>query len=204
MTEFDSNTISFAALIVSAIAIIASIWSAMRQEIISRAAVKLQRDTDLLKWGTDCVRILQEMIEYTFRIATDGKESLENRRTDLLSEVSILIDVGRFYLPNFKTENDDLSIPAAYRGFRPVAIDALLYAYRTFKSYELEDKDRINELRQFLVNAKREFVSQIVLKLDPERLMKTTGEKPVYPQWLHPKELLPPRYQNDKGTETIN
>ncbi len=201
MSQTASDTISAYALIVSIIAILASIFVAFRQENLSKTAIKLQRDTDLLKWGSDCVRILQEMIEYTFRIETDSKESLENRRTDLLSEVSILIDIGRFYLPNFPSENDDINIPKAYRGFRPVAIDALLYSYRTFKSFELEDKERANELRQYLVNAKREFVSQIVEKLDPSRLMKATGERPVYPQWLHPKELLPKRYQNDDGSE---
>lgn len=200
MDNFDSNSISLAALIVSAIAILASIWSAMRQEIISRAAVKLQRDTDLLKWGTDCVRILQELIEFTFRIEAEPIAELKSRRIDLLSEVSIQIDIGKWLLPNYKTGSEDKTIPAAYRGYRPVAIDALLYSYRTFKSFDLGNKESIDDLRQFLVHTKREFVSQIALKIDPERLMLATGEKPEYPNWLHPKELLPARYQNDDGT----
>lgn len=197
----DSNFLSLLALIVSAIAVIASINVAIRQEAISKAAIKLQRDTDLLKWGGDCVRILQEMIEYTFRIAIDTPESLEDRRINLLSEVSILIDIGRWYIPNFKTGEEDQKIPAAYRGFRPVAIDALLYAYRTFKSFDLKEHDKVEDLRQFLVNTKRELVSQIAQKVDPERLMQATGEKPSYPKWMHPKELLPKRYQNDDGKD---
>lgn len=200
---FDNNFLSFLALIVSVIAIIASILVAMRQENISKVAIKLQRDTDLLKWGADCVRILQEMIEYTFRIKIETPEELENRRIDLLSEVSILIDIGRWYIPNYKTGNENSNIPAAYSGFRPVAIDALLYSYRTFKSFDLNDHARCDDLRQFLVNAKRELVSQIAQKVDPERLMQATGEKPQYPKWLHPKELLPTRYQNDDGTDIL-
>ncbi len=201
--NFDNNFLSLLALIVSVIAIIASILVAMRQEMISKAAIKLQRDTDLLKWGADCVRILQEMIEYTFRIKIDTPESLEDRRINLLSEVSILIDIGRWYIPNFKDGSEDKTIPEAYRGFRPVAIDALLYSYRTFKSFDLSEHDKSEDLRQFLVNAKRELVSQIAQKVDPERLMQATGEKPAYPKWMHPKELLPKRYQNDDGTDII-
>jgi hypothetical protein len=196
--NFDSNSISLAALIVSAIAIIASIWAAVRQETISRAAVKLQRDTDLLKWGADCVRIMQEMIEFTFRIEHDTDEELEDRRTNLLSEVSVLIDIGRWYLPNLRTTIEPDEGQAAYKGYRPVAIDALLYSYRVFKSFNFKEKDRIDDLRQYLVTAKRELVSQIQSKVDPARLMAATGEKPHYPKWMHPKELLPKRYQDDE------
>lgn len=197
MDNFDSNTISIAALVVSAIAIVASIYSAMRQEHLVKTEIKLQRDTDLLKWGADCVRILQEMIEFTFRIYHDTHEELEDMRTNLLSEVSVLIDIGRWYLPNLKTSEEPDEGQAAYKGYRPVAIDALLYSYRVFKSFNFDDKERINDLRQYLVTAKRELVSQIQAKVDPARLMAATGEKPQYPAWMHPKELLPKRYQDD-------
>ena len=201
--NLDNNFLSLLALIVSVIAIIASILVAMRQEMISKAAIKLQRDTDLLKWGADCVRILQEMIEYTFRIKIENPEELENRRIDLLSEVSILIDIGRWYIPNVPTKNEEGEKQAAYRGYRSIALDALLYSYRVFKNFDLVELDRVDDLRKFLVNSKREFVSQIFIKVDPKRLMQATGEKPTYPKWMHPKELLPKRYQNDDGTDIM-
>ncbi|KAF0106166.1 MAG: hypothetical protein FD163_1869 [Hyphomonadaceae bacterium] len=193
----DPNSISLAALIVSAIAIIASIYSALRQEHLSKTEIKLQRDTDLLKWGADCVRILQEMIEFTFRIQHDTEDELAEIRTNLLSEVSVLIDIGRWYLPNLINSNQPHERQAAYKGYRPIAIDALLYSYRVFKSFDFKEKDRVNDLRQYLVTAKREFVSQIQTTVDPARLMAATGEKPNYPKWMHPKELLPKRYQDD-------
>lgn len=80
-----------------------------------------------------------------------------------------------------------------------MAIDALLYSYRVFKSFNFDEKDRIDDLRQYLVTAKRELVSQIQSKVDPARLMAATGEKPNYPKWMHPKELLPKRYQDEEA-----
>jgi hypothetical protein len=78
-----------------------------------------------------------------------------------------MIDRGRWFFPNLKTEEIGQTKERAFRGYRQDALNSLVEAYNVVTALDYSDGTKNRPLRQQLVDAKRIFVSEIQGLLDP-------------------------------------
>lgn len=91
----------------------------------------------------------------------ESSNSADSDRTAWTQELSALIELGRFYLPNQRQDAWGLDKPVAYRGYRHAALDPLVAAVRVLVNREINGGQLLFELR-------REFVSALFMILGPE------------------------------------
>ena len=116
---------------------------------------------DLLGWYSSTVHVMTAIIH--------GLESGEllrpeyaSRRTELMSRLSALTEVGRFYFPNVdKGDGFGEEKPAAYQGYRNVNLEFMLYFY------EIAARDDCGQYTKLLWKLERNFTSAIFEMVDP-------------------------------------
>lgn len=123
----SADYISILSIIVTAvIAIIGGIYAVITNS--KKYELAEQYKAELLVWYEKVVTIIMRLIS----ICKEGKsESNNKKRFELLSEFSALIEVGRFYFPNIdKNDRFGSEKPYAYRGYRHIALEFLVYIYQ--------------------------------------------------------------------------
>lgn len=85
----------------------------------------------------------------------------EDRKFDVLVRLSSLLDTGRWYFPNQRSEEIGTKKHAAYRGLRQPVLDCVFEAYDSLRN------DNNSQRLEDLVSAQRKFVSLIQEVLDP-------------------------------------
>lgn len=119
---------------------------------------------EILNWYSTTIALL-------IRLKHEAEANFENSelKRDLLARLSAQIEIGRFYFPNInKGDNYGTHKPLAYKGYRNLALDFLVYSYRLF-----ENKDTINYIKHvdFL---QRHFTSHLFETIDPANFLKET------------------------------
>ena len=122
---------------------------------------------DVLEWHNQCVEIL---ISLSFN-ADKTKE-----KDNLLIKLSSMIEAGRFYFPNIdKKDGLGEKNPVAYKGYRNIVLDFLVYEYDLFKKEDCKKYLKHAEL------LRRYFTSYVFKYLQPEkhkrRIKKNTNIK---------------------------
>lgn len=138
---------------------------------------------DLRSWASEGVDSLSRGVYCASRSASSTQMSAVVR-DECCSNLSALVDRGRFFLPNYNPDEVGLDKPSAFRGFRHPAIDFLVAAHDV-----VEDPARASAFssqRDALIAIKREFVSEIQDLLDPRsrnkavaKLIKATRADPA-------------------------
>lgn len=166
----------------SLVAIVVSLRTARAQRDLARhlaeeehlllfEQVRMQRDSDVIRWTCDCVSVLSEM--ETFVECFDPRNPVSGqseRHQELCTRLSTLIDIGRLYFPNEAPESKGGDKPVAYQGSRQHIMSVLVFAYNKFKSItKWTDADgRPNALAK-LNDYRRRFVSEAQIAIDPRR-----------------------------------
>ena len=85
---------------------------------------------ELLQWYSSVVNLMSKIIHYSECEKFYSPEFAE-QRIAMLSELSALTEVGRFYFPNvIKGDNFGIEKPSAYQGYRHINLEFLLHFYR--------------------------------------------------------------------------
>lgn len=84
---------------------------------------------ELLSWYEKVVDVMIQIIHMLESgVWKDG--SHEKETADLLSKLSSLVELGRFYFPNIdKKDGFGKEKPAAYRGYRHIVLEFIMYFY---------------------------------------------------------------------------
>lgn len=133
-----------------------------------RYELTYQYYNDVLAWHEKTVRLL---------IALKGTccedSSVADKRNDLLCDLSSQIEIGRFYFPNIdKGDTYGKEKPSAYKGYRNVVLDFLVFSYQLFS------RDDYKKYKQHAETLQRLFTSHIYVMLNPhkhnEEIIKNT------------------------------
>jgi hypothetical protein len=108
-------------------------------------------------WGVDVISVL---VRAKYRAASGRITEAECE--SYVITLSTLIERGRLYLPNQKTEEYGARNPEGYRGYRHPTLDILVAAIKILESDEYKDVRAAH-----LIELRRMFVSQILCILDP-------------------------------------
>ena len=116
-----------------------------------------QHYQDVVAWHSDVVKVITLL----------KAANIENEKKTHLAELSALIETGRFYFPNIdQHDNFGATKPLAYRGYRNVVLDFLVYEYQLF---DREDSQKYVKHAEIL---QRLFTSYVFQYLDPKKLQK--------------------------------
>ena len=89
---------------------------------------------ELLEWYSAVVTLMIRIIHFS----ESGKffsNEFSSQKTEMLSQLSSLTEVGRFYFPNvMKGDNVGKRKPSAYQGYRHINLEFLLHFYETAQS----------------------------------------------------------------------
>lgn len=112
---------------------------------------------DVVAWHSDVIKVITQL----------KATNIENEKKTYLAELSALIETGRFYFPNIDLHDGfGANKPLAYRGYRNVVLDFLVYEYQLF---DREDSQRYVEHAESL---QRLFTSYVFQYLEPKKLQK--------------------------------
>ncbi|ADJ29436.1 hypothetical protein [Nitrosococcus watsonii] len=114
---------------------------------------------EVRSWGAQVVSALSDA---AYGITNQRGESKDE--SQWVKQLSVLIEVGRFYLPNQHQDQYGLDKPLAYRGFRHATLDPLVAAIRVIQGAAPTSIDK----GQVLWELRREFVSSLFEILGPD------------------------------------
>ena len=135
-------------------------FAALIYTIISntkKSELTYQYYQDVVAWHSDVIKVITQL----------KATNVENKKNTYLAELSALIETGRFYFPNIDLHDGfGANKPLAYRGYRNVVLDFLVYEYQLF---EREDSNKYVEHAESL---QRLFTSYVFQYLNPKKLQK--------------------------------
>ena len=86
---------------------------------------------ELLRWYTSVVEIMIRII-HSMESQEFFSDEFQPQKTEMLSRLSALTEIGRFYFPNvIKGDYFGHDKPSAYQGYRDICLEFLVYFYNT-------------------------------------------------------------------------
>lgn len=130
-----------------------------------------QYKNELLTWYGKVIFIISKL----------QSECEEHERINAISQLSALIEIGRFYFPNIdKKDGLGKEKPCAYQGYRHVALDFLVLIY------EMANSKNIDKCRSKIEYMKRHFTSIVFQIVAPRKRIKNVKQ---YTNIAMPKEM---------------
>ncbi len=157
-------------LIIAGLALIVSIGSLIYTWKTNTKKYELSEvlRKELLEWYYRCISII-----VVLRKSLESGEINEEKNSELNSTLYSLIEIGRFYFPNYNRDSGKGNKNfEAYKGNRPILIDLLVETYRITsknKNSLLNQRDYfISELKIY----QKGFTTELFLLLDPDTYIK--------------------------------
>ena len=125
-------------------------------------------DEDLRLWANEVVNLMSKS-GHLCDLDPSKDSNFFVKIHEYKIQMSALIDQGRFFLPNSGRDEYGQHKPSAYRGFSSDSISAIKNGYDLLFKLDWYDQDPNKILRSDFMTVKREFVSSIQDKLDPEK-----------------------------------
>ena len=117
----------------------------------------------LLEWYTSVVNLMIRIIHFS-ETGEFFSPKFSSQKTEMLSQLSALTEVGRFYFPNInKNDGFGKRKPSAYQGYRHINLEFLLHFYHT----ALSDTD--GSQTALLWRLERNFTSVIFDMVEPRK-----------------------------------
>jgi len=154
-----SDYISIGSLIIATAAFIYSyLTNTKKYELTS------QYRTEVLNWYADTISILAHLRSE----AISGFQD-KSLKSQLMCKLSANIEIGRFYFPNVdKGDNYGSHKPIAYKGYRNIMLDFLVYSYQIF------EKADSNKFIKHATSLQKHFTSCMYEVLDPKSFLTET------------------------------
>ena len=154
-----SDYISTGSLIIAVAAFIYSyLTNTKKYELTS------QYRAEVIDWYSDTINLL-----ISLKCEAKNKFPNSDLKNELLCKLSSNIEIGRFYFPNVRKGNNyGNHKPEAYKGYRNLMLDFLVFSYQIFEGEKPEKFIKHAESLQ------RHFTSYMFEILDPHSFLKET------------------------------
>jgi hypothetical protein len=144
---------------ISVLALVLNIVITSRQTRVSVENFKFNNDTQLMNWANRVVVAMAEAYHLTGKTDTHA----------LATNLSALIDEGRWFFPNIGKKETDHEKPGAYRGTRQAVLDHIVAVYDAVVAMPNADAQASQQQMANIHEARRHFVSEIQHAVDPRR-----------------------------------
>jgi len=171
MDTSTSLLITAISAVVAALSALVGVWNFRREQLNQKIATAKWRKeyfSDLLKWSDEAMVLLSE----SFHLCElDPKRMANNeyfeRRHKLRVALSAHIDRGRWFFPNYATDQYGQHKHEAFQGYRQAVLDGLVRTYQEVSRLDYADSTKNQARRAAMEEAKRLFTSEIQKVLDP-------------------------------------
>jgi hypothetical protein len=137
------------------------------QDRIKKYEIARDHRNSITNWFSKTVEILIELR----LLLIHSPDQYKIRKLELLLRLSSQIEVGRMYFPNFDIhDSHGITKPTAYRGYRSIILDFLMYSYRICMN------ENAIEFQRHLLRLQREFTSSIYEVIEPQEFLNTTKQ----------------------------
>ena len=171
MASDTAVIVSAIAACISALSALIAVWNFRREMLnqkIAGAKWKKEYFTDLLKWSDESMLQLSEALHLC---ELDPKRMPDNKffetRHQLRVKLSAQIDRGRWFFPNYASDQHEHAKHEAFKGFRQPVLDGLVRAYQALTTLNYVDTTMNVATKAVVAEAKRHFTSEIQKVLDP-------------------------------------
>jgi hypothetical protein len=154
-----SDWVAVASAAISVLALVLNIVITSRQTRVSVENFKFNNDTQVMNWANRVVVAMAEAYHLTPETDTHA----------LATNLSALIDEGRWFFPNIGKKEADQEKPGAYRGTRQAVLDHIVAVYNAVIAIPNADEQTRHEHMAAIHAARRHFVSEIQHAVDPRR-----------------------------------
>lgn len=165
------------AAVLSACAILLSLWVFSRQQKLARWQLRLHREDHIIQWSRSVVGLLAEIEETARAHRTSNTELLPHQEfIQARSRLSALIDEGRLYFPNIKSRTHGRDKHDAYKGHRQKILDPMVAFYDRMKVIQYDPAEVATEEKfQALNTHRRAFISEAQSAIEPRRFRKISA-----------------------------
>jgi len=164
--------ISAISAFISALSAFIATWNYRQgrlNQMMSAAKWKKEYFADLQKWSDESMLLLSEAMHLCELRPDRMKDNgFFDTRHQLRVSLSAQIDRGRWFFPNYATEEHGRHRQGAYRGYRPAVLDGLVHAYNAMTALDYADAAKNTPRRSEVESAKRLFTTEIQKVLDPK------------------------------------
>lgn len=140
-----------------------------RQTAMQFESLKAQMDSEVLGWVHETVDLVSQGVALAEgRGVVYGADEFRRQSLEATLKLSSAADRGRLYFPNEAPDAHGREKEAAYQGFRPPILDAVVFASGQLKRLSPEGGPD-EEAASFLVKCRRLLVSEAQNAIDPRR-----------------------------------
>jgi hypothetical protein len=174
-----------AAALIALVALLISIMVSRRQSRVALENLRLQRDSDIIKWSNRALDHLcsaEMILRQEYHVFTAESE-YEKARLELMRDISSCIDQGRLFFPNLKTDK---------QGYRHPVLDCLVATYRVLESNDIrrDDGAAFEADRNKVTEFKKLFIYRLDSELDPQGIVRflkdQLGNRAAVAKWKNP------------------
>jgi hypothetical protein len=146
-------------------------WSIVRRQTAMQfESLKAQMDADMLQWAHEASDALSEgVLLARGRGSVFDEGELRRRALEAAQKLSSLADRGRLFFPNLQPDADGADREAAFRGYRPPILDAVVFGYFQLDRLDCRNLGPDAEAGDYLVRCRRLLVSELQNAIDPRR-----------------------------------
>ena len=171
MDDSTAHLVTYITAVVACLSALVGAWNFRRELLnqkITTAKWRKEYFSDLLKWSDEAMVLLSE----SFHLCELDPKRMGNneyfeRRHKLRVALSAHIDRGRWFFPNYITDQYGEQKHEAYQGYRHAVLDGLVQTYQEVTKLNYADATKNEARRVAMEKAKRLFTSEIQKVLDP-------------------------------------
>jgi hypothetical protein len=168
LPAFSAEWISAIFAILSGAAAAMSFFSS---RAATRNAFRLEWTRDVIGWGTRAVNAISEAHSLC-QAKTETEVAALQPRVRVLTDLSALIDQGRFFFENRRHPSYGADKPPAYRGHRPVMLDHLVYVHQCLRDAVIPNPGGDKDSAHRVWDQRRKFVSELQKIIEPRWLSR--------------------------------
>lgn len=161
------------ALVSAGIAVIsfAFNWAVVsRQTAMQAEGLKAQMDAEVMRWAQSAVDALTAAGHVARSRGALNDEAETRRETAAVANrLSALADHGRLFFPNLAPDDHGGDKEAAFQGYRPPVLDALVLACQRLERMDPRNLGPDDATAAFFMRCRRLLISEVQRAIDPRR-----------------------------------
>jgi hypothetical protein len=133
-------------------------------------ALKAHNDSEIMSWANQAIEQFSNAAQLARgRGLAYSPSELRSAVLEVGTRISALADRGRLFFPNEEPHVHGAERELAFKGFRPVVLDCLVFSFYELELLEIEQAEPDIEACEFFTKCRRLFVSEIQNSVDPRR-----------------------------------
>jgi hypothetical protein len=141
-----------------------------RQTELQYETLRAEMDAEVIAWAHDAIeQVSQGIALASGRGSTYQGEELRRLTHETSQKLSSVADRGRLFFPNESPQTHGQDKEAAFQGYRPPILDAVVFACNRISRMDTAAPDADTAATDFLTKCRRLLVSEAQNAIDPRR-----------------------------------